>query len=100
MGGIMRIRFLFLSAIGSLAVFGVLAMKFSGESEAQDPATIERVSVEEARSRSQAGLAILVCAYNDQKCEGKMLEGALTRREFEEKLLSIPEEQEIILYCA
>ena len=96
----MRIRYSFLLALGALAVFGVLAMTFGGESEAQDPAAIERISPEDARSRSQAGNAILVCAYSDQKCEGKMLEGALTRREFEEKLLALPEEQEIIIYCA
>ena len=96
----MRIRHIILLAFGALTVFGVLAMTFSNEDEAKDPAAIERVSVEEARSRAQAGSAILVCAYNDQKCEGKMLEGALTRREFEEKLLSLPEEQEIIIYCA
>ena len=96
----MRIRYSFLLALGALAVLGVLAMTFSSENEVKDPAAIERISVEEARSRSQAGNAILVCAYNDQKCEGKMLEGALTRRELEEKLLSLPEEQEIIIYCS
>jgi hypothetical protein len=96
----MRIRHTIFLALGALTVFGVLAMTFSSEGEVKDPAAIERISVEEARSRAQAGTAILVCAYNDQKCEGKMLEGALTRREFEEKLLSLPEEQEIIIYCA
>ena len=96
----MRIQYLFLLALGALAVFGVFAMTFSGDSETQDPAAVERVSVEEARSSAQAGNAILVCAYNDQKCEGKLVEGALTRRELEEKLLSLPEDQEIIIYCA
>jgi hypothetical protein len=96
----MRIRYFFLLALGALAISGVLAMTFESKDDALDPASIERVSPEEARSRAQDGSAILVCAYNDQKCEDKMLEGALTRREFEEKLLSIPEEQEIIIYCA
>lgn len=79
---------------------GMLAMAFSYEDEVKDPAEIERVFVEEARSRALAGSAILVCAYNDQRCEGKMLEGALTRREFEQKLSSLSKEQEIIIYCA
>ena len=96
----MRIRYIILLALGALTALGVLAMTFNSEGEAKDPAAIERVSVEEARSRALAGNAILVCAYNDQKCEGKMLEGALTRRELEEKLLSLAEEQEIIIYCA
>lgn len=96
----MRIQYLFLLAFGALTVLGVLARTFGSENEAKDPAAIERISVEETRSRVQAGNAILVCAYNDRQSEGKMLEGALTRREFEEKLLSLPEEQEIIIYCA
>ena len=61
---------------------------------------VERISVEEARSKVQAGEAYLVCAYNDKRCEGLLLEGALTRREFERKLPSIPKEQEIIIYCS
>ena len=96
----MRIRYPFLLALGALAAIGVLAMTDSSESEIQDPAAIERISAEKARSRALDGKAILVCAYNDQKCEGKMLEGALTRREFEERLPSLSKEQEIIIYCA
>jgi len=96
----MRIRYSFLSALCSIAAFGFLAVTLGFDGESQDPASIERVSVEEARSKVQAGSAILVCAYNDQNCEGKMLEGALTRREFEQELPSLPEDQEIIIYCA
>jgi len=95
----MRIRYLFLLTLGVLAAIGVLAMTDSFESEITDPAAIERISAEEARSKAQAGTAMLVCAYNDQKCEGKIFEGALTRRELEEKLPSLSKEQEIILYC-
>ena len=82
-----------------MAAFGVVAMTFSSEDEAQDPSEVERISPEEARAGVLAGKAILVCAYSDKQCEGKMLEGALTRREFEEKLPSLPKDQEIILYC-
>ncbi len=96
----MRSRISFLLALGALAVLGVVAMAFSSENQVQDPAEIERVSAEEARSRAKAGNAILVCAYDDQRCEGKMLEGALTRKELEGKLSSLSKEQEIIIYCA
>ena len=96
----MHIRYFLLFALSAIAAFGVLAVTFGFDDEIQDPASIERVSAEEARSKAQAGNAILVCAYNDQKCEGKMLEGALTRREFEQKLPSLSEKQEIIIYCA
>ncbi len=61
---------------------------------------ITRISVEETRSKVLAGEAFLVCAYNDKRCEGHLLEGALTRREFEEKLPLLPKEQEIIIYCS
>ena len=94
----MRIWFCFLLAFSALAAFGVPAMTFSDE-EGQDPSAIERISVEEARAEVLAGNAILVCAYSDKQCEGKMLEGALTRRELEEKLPSLSKDQEIILYC-
>ena len=84
---------------GALAAFGAFTMTFSSENEVRDPAAVERISPEEARARVQAGEAILVCAYSDKQCEGKMLDGALTRSELEQKLPSLPKDREIILYC-
>jgi len=72
----------------------------SFEGDAERHKAIERISVEEARSKVLAGEAFLVCAYNDKRCQGLLLEGALTRREFEEKLPNLPAEQEIIVYCS
>jgi hypothetical protein len=95
----MRILYSFWLALGALAAFGAVAMTFSSENEAQDPAAIERISPEEARAEVQSGNAILVCAYSDKQCEGKMLEGAITRRELEERLPSLSKDQELILYC-
>ncbi|MEJ2246246.1 MAG: hypothetical protein P8Y80_09265 [Acidobacteriota bacterium] len=73
---------------------------FSFENEEERHTAIERISVEDARARVQAGEAFLVCAYDDKRCKGLMLEGALTRREFEQKLPMLPKGQEIILYCS
>jgi hypothetical protein len=93
-------RNILLSIITLLAGLSVIAPAFSFEGAAQDHDAIVRISPEEARSKAQAGTAILVCAYKDERCEGKMLDGALTRREFEEKMPSLSKEQEIIIYCA
>ena len=96
----MRRPQLFILCLGLLLVFGAAAPAFTLEDKIEEHDRIERLSPEEAYSKSQAGTAILVCAYNDQRCEGKLLEGALTRREFEERMPSLPHEQEIIIYCA
>jgi hypothetical protein len=62
-------------------------------------ADIKRVGVEEARSRVQAGQALLVCAYDDeQKCNKITLEGAISLRNLEARRPS--KQQEIIFYCA
>ena len=95
----MRIWYSFWLVLGALAYFGAVTMTFSSENEAQDPAAIERISPEEARAGVQAGNAILVCAYSDKQCEGKMLDGAITRRELEEKMPSLSKDQGIITYC-
>ena len=61
-------------------------------------APIERIAPEEARKSVQAGKALLVCSYDDRKCETRLLEGALLRSEFEGRLSSLSEGQEIIFY--
>ena len=77
----------------------VIAVPTAGSFEENEGrhAAIERISVEKARLKVQAGEAFLVCAYNDKRCVGLLLEGALTRREFEKKLPFLPKEQEIII---
>lgn len=68
-------------------------------SETKGAATIERIGPEETRMKVQTGAALLVCAYDDNKCEKMLLEGAMLRSQFEVKLPSIPKDQEIIFYC-
>jgi hypothetical protein len=62
---------------------------------------VERVSAEEAWRDVAAGRALLVCAYDDEsKCQKLRLEGAITLRELQRRLESVPRSQELILYCA
>lgn len=68
-------------------------------SETKGTATIERIEPEETRMKVQTGAALLVCSYQDNKCEKMLLEGAMLRTQFEAKLPSIPKDQEIIFYC-
>ena len=90
----------------STVLFSLMALAVTApssgafESYEERSAAVERISIEEARAKVQAGEAFLVCAHTDKQCDGNLLEGALTRREFEEKLLSLPFEQEIIVYCS
>lgn len=93
-------RHILLFLISLLAGFGSIPPIFSFEGAVKEHDAIERISPEEARSKALAGNAILVCSYKDERCEGKILDGALTRREFEEKMPSLSKEQEIIIYCA
>jgi hypothetical protein len=66
-----------------------------------DTATAPRIPVEEAHRKVVAGDALLVCAYDDDRCKQLELEGSITRRELESRLLpSIPQDSEIIFYCA
>ncbi len=61
---------------------------------------VERVSPKEAREKTKAGKALLVCAYDDATCSDMVLDGSLLRSEFESKLDSLAKNQEIIFYCA
>lgn len=60
-----------------------------------------RIEVDRARDMAMSGLAVLVCAYDDDdKCRGMLLEGAMTWNEFQHMLDQVDADQEIILYCA
>ena len=65
-----------------------------------DTATAPRIPVEEARRKVVAGHALLVCAYDDDRCKQLELEGSITRKELESRLRSIPRDAEIVFYCA
>ncbi len=60
-----------------------------------------RISPEEVRRNVTSGLALLVCAYDDEeKCKKLHLEGAIFLTEFQSRLSALPKDQEIIFYCA
>ena len=69
-------------------------------SETKGAATIERIGPKETRMKVQTGVALLVCSYEDSKCENILVEGAMLRSQFEAKLPAISKDQEIIFYCA
>ena len=77
----------------------ILLPAFFPLAAAQSPSQVERIPAEEARASVLSGDAFLVCAYDDQRCSGMMLEGALTKTEFEKKLPTLSKDQEIITYC-
>jgi len=60
---------------------------------------VVRVPVNEARSRVQAGQAILVCAYpGAERFEQARLEGAISLETFQQRLPSLEANHEIIFY--
>jgi hypothetical protein len=66
-----------------------------------DRNSVGRISVLEAHDHLAAGKATLVCAYDDaEKCRKYALPGAQSLGEFKLRAGSIPEDREIIFYCA
>ncbi|MCA1584338.1 MAG: ArsR family transcriptional regulator [Acidobacteria bacterium] len=60
-----------------------------------------RISVQDAQRHVRESDALLVCAYEDEnKCRRIMLDGALSLAQFQDRLPSLPKDQEIIFYCA
>jgi hypothetical protein len=58
-----------------------------------------RISPEEVRGKVQAGIAVLVCAYDsDVKFRQAALEGAMAFSEFEKRKASLPRDVELIFY--
>ena len=85
---------LFLAA--ALILFPVHSVLASGTKGA---ASIERISPEDTRAKVRAGEALLVCSYKDEKCRDILLEGAMLRSEFEDRVPVVPKDREIIFYC-
>lgn len=60
-----------------------------------------RISPRETREKVERGSALLVCAYeDDEKCKQVHLEGAIFLSDFRSKLSSLPQNHEIVFYCA
>jgi hypothetical protein len=61
---------------------------------------IERVGVEQSRRDVERGDALLVCAYDDERCARVSLEGAIPLSELERRAGSLLRDQTLIFYCA
>ncbi len=60
-----------------------------------------RIGPEEAYRKVKSGEALLVCAYEDEAAFlGMRLDMAISLDEFKKRLPAIPNEKEIIFYCA
>jgi hypothetical protein len=62
---------------------------------------VSRITAEEARREVASGQALLVCAYEqDEKCNQIALEGSIPLSQFQQRVPSLPKEQEVIFFCA
>ncbi len=60
-----------------------------------------RISPQTAREEVTSGLALLVCAYGDEKkFNANHLDGAISFADFRIRLSYLPKDQKIIFYCA
>jgi hypothetical protein len=91
---IQKLAFIFILCIALIPVFvgGCAGVTDEGK-------PIKRIDAEEARAKVQAGKALLVCSYDDEKCKDILFEGAMLRSTFESKVSSLSRDQEIIFYC-
>ncbi len=62
--------------------------------------TIDRIQPQEAKRLVEQGSAMLICAYEDQRCKDLLLNGAMLRSEFESKLPAAARNETLIFYCA
>jgi hypothetical protein len=63
-------------------------------------AEIARIGVEDAHQDVVAGRAILVCAYDDERCRQVALEGSIPLSTLAARAATLPKDQSIIFYCA
>ena len=61
---------------------------------------VERIGVADARQLVSAGRALLVCAYDDDRCARVQLEGSIPLSELERRAASLPKDQQLIFFCA
>lgn len=62
---------------------------------------VQSVSAQEAFTRAQNGIALLICAYDsDEKFGNVHLEGAIAMSAFKANLSTIASDKELIFYCA
>ena len=64
-------------------------------------ADVERIDVKEARRHVASARALLVCVYDDEaRCHRLGLEGSIDLAQFRRLAPMLPEDREIIFYCA
>jgi hypothetical protein len=62
---------------------------------------VPRVTPEEIYPKLRSGEALLVCAYeNEVKFRRLQLEGAISLEEFNSLRPNLPQDREIVFYCA
>ena len=62
-------------------------------------ADIERISAQQANTKTKSNQSLLVCAYEDDaKCQMLNLEGSISFTNFKSRVGSLPKSQEIIFY--
>lgn len=62
---------------------------------------LRRVTPQEIYPKVQSGKTLLVCAYEDEaKCRRLRLKGAMSLAELKSRLPNLPQDQEIVFYCA
>jgi len=68
-------------------------------SEGKAMADIERISAQQANTKTKSNQAMLVCAYEDEaKCRMLNLDGSISFTGFKSRVNSLPKSQEIIFY--
>jgi hypothetical protein len=64
-------------------------------------AEVPRISADEAHREVASGKALLVCAYDDDdKCNKIKLEGAISLKDLQARVPSLPKDTRLIFYCA
>ena len=62
---------------------------------------VQSISAQEAFTRSQHGIALLICAYDsDDKFRHVHLKGAMALSSFKANLNHVASDKELIFYCA
>ena len=82
------------------ALLVCLSAGVASASQTKQAADIERISPEKAYQKLKSGEALMVCAYEDDKCKKLLMQGALLKSELEARLPTLSKDQEMIFYCA
>ena len=90
---------IFVTCMVVMALFFGMSLDVSVASQTKKAFDIARIGPDQTREKVRSGEALLVCAYDDDRCKPLLLEDAILLSEFEAKLPSLAKTQEIIFYC-